>query len=251
MTNEEIRDLLFIGESTIEVCGITLYEYTIREIYKMGKDKFRRAMYFSALEPIDLFKRSEVKKEDFKGITMFDMMPVIGDENIKWCETMLSMATKRSWTYNKATNNFDSVEFIDGIPKIYRINKTNYNEITNAIRIMFSIFRYDPYEKYGDYDKADDFVKEIIDEEVEKDTSSEKQTVNFSSIVEGVSCHRDSGFNALTIGDITIYQLFRIYERIQQKTVFDNNMRAMYSGCMSKENKINMNDISWVKNLDI
>ena len=42
MDLNSIRDLLFIGEKEIEICGITLYAYTIREIYRMGKDNFKK-----------------------------------------------------------------------------------------------------------------------------------------------------------------------------------------------------------------
>ena len=248
--DSEISDLLFIGEKEISVCGITLYEYTIREIFKMGKSDFRNIVYFACMKPIDLFKRSQVTKGDFENISMYDIIPKCGEKIMFACTNMLNLVTRKKWSYNINTNNFESVDFSCNPPKIYRIDKNSYKEITEAICAMFCVHRTDPYEKYGDYDKAEDFVKEIIDQEVEKDCN-ETPTVTISSIVEGVSCHRDSGFNANTIGDITIYQLFRIYARIQQKTSFDNHMRAIYSGCMSKDSKIDIDDISWVKNLDI
>ena len=249
----KIKDLLFIGEKEIIVCGIKLYEYTIREIYKIGKDDFKKKVYFSVLEPIDFFKRSDVKKEDFKGVATFDLFGTLGKEHIEWCESMLNLATRRKWKYNKVTNNFDNIEFVDDKPKITRINKQQYSEIAKVISIMYSINRYDPYEKYGEnFDLADDFVKKAIEEQVEIEAQENKNnSVTISSIVEGVACHNDSGFNANTIGDITIYQLAKIYERIQQKNTFDNHMRALYSGCMTKEYKLDINTISWVKNLDI
>ena len=101
------------------------------------------------------------------------------------------------------------------------------------------------------FDKAEDFVKKVIEEEIEKEAQEHKNSnVTISSIVEAIACHSDSGFNANTIGDITIYQLARIYERIQQKDTYANHMRALYSGCMSKESKINFEDIHWAKNLN-
>ena len=251
MDLNSIRDLLFIGEKEIEICGITLYSYTIREIYRMGKDNFKKIMYFSVLQPIDFFKRSEVKKSDFDGIETFDMLSRLNQGNIDWCCMMLSLATKKEWKYNKTTNMLDCIEFIDGKPKIIRINRQQYLEISKAISVLYGIQRYDAYEKYGDFDKAEDFVKKVIEEEIEKEAQEHKNSnVTISSIVEAIACHSDSGFNANTIGDITIYQLARIYERIQQKDTYANHMRALYSGCMSKESKINFEDIHWAKNLN-
>ena len=251
MTLDEIRDLLFIGEKVIEVCGIELHEYTIREIYKIGKDNFKKTMYFSVLQPIDFFKRSEVKKDDFKGIETFDLFSRLGQENIMWCEAMLGLATKKKWTYNRNTNNFDNIEFINGKPKITRMNRQQYIEVAKVIGLMYGIHRYDAYEKYPYYDNSEDFVKEVIDEEIEKEAKEEKkQNITISSIIESISCHCDSGVNVFTVGDLTVYQVSRIYERIQQKDTYANHMRALYSGCMSKDSKLNFEDIHWAKALN-
>lgn len=252
MTLEEIRDLLFIGEKVIEVCGIELHEYTIREIYKIGKDNFKKTMYFSVLQPIDFFKRSEVKKDDFKDITVFDMLKFLGQENIDWCISMLELATKKKWSYNKNTNMLDCIDFINKTPKITRINKQQYIEIAKIISVMYSINRYNPYEKYGEnFDLADDFVKKAIEKEIEKEAQENKHSnITISSIVEAISCHCDSGVNIFNVGDLTIYQVSRIYERVQQKDTYVNHMKALYSGCMSKESKINFEDIHWAKNLN-
>ena len=248
------KDLLFIGCKSVTVSGIELYEYTIREILEYGKADFNRLVYFSAIKPIDLFERKTVTKKQMENVDVFDLIPVFDTKTLKWCTDMLNLVTKKDgWVFNHNTNNFQCV-VIDGDDiEVLRINRSNFKDIMDSIALMFAVQRNDPYEKYEYYDNSDDFVKEVIDEEVQKELEEQKNSkskVTISSVIEAVACHRDSGVNANTVGDLNMYQLFRILARIQQKNIYDNNMRAIYSGNIADVKKINFDDISWLKNLD-
>ena len=240
-------DLLFIGEKSIIVDGIELYEYTIREILKYGKMDFNRLVYFSVINPIDLFERKTVTKEQMDKLSMFDLIPAMDAKTLKWCTDMLNLVTKKNnWEFNRATKNFQCVFEKDNDIEVLRINNNNYQDIMDNIAIMFGVTRNDPYEKYPYYDNSDEWVKEVIDEEIKKEMEEQqggKDKITITSIIEAVACHRDSGFNANTIGDITMYQLFRVLARIQQKGVYDNNMRAIYSGNGADIKKIDFKDI--------
>lgn len=254
---DNIDELLFLGED-ISVDGIPICQYDILTLLKMEED-YRHLVYHASMQPIDLFKRSEVNKVEIDKTTMIDLFLMFnGDGYIKKLIDsiikMLEFVTKLDWVFYSeigAFLHFNLGEDGKYVGDPLRIDKSNYDDVMKAISKVYHIQKHDPYKKYGNYDEADDETKKVIDELIEEESNEIKEhTITFSSILESVACNSESGLNVLNVKNVTVYQLFRCFYRIEQVYTYKNTMTALYSGCIDG-NKINSEDINWARKIQI
>lgn len=237
---------LYFGKNIV-VDGITIYQYRIDEIEDaFGIDIFRDIMYTSVRKPIDFFDRRKVSLRDVEEIELFKDIICKSDNELKYRYLiMFSVATKLEWEWNDITKEFVSYTEND----ILRINSKNIKQILDVIAKTYSITRYDPFEKYGDYDSADSYTKEVIydliQEEIEESLNKDS---GITSIIEGIACNKDSGVNIFTVGKLTLYQLFRVYMRVSNKVNHDNVMLSAYCNSTLKDG-FNMQDVSLFREL--
>lgn len=252
-----IDELLFLGENVF-VGDVPIYQYDLLTLLKM-EENYRKLVSQCVLKPIDFFKRSQVNKPEMDKMTMIDMLIMFdGDEYMSKVSDsiieMLEFVTKLDWRFYPVTESFTHFHLGDngkygGTPII--IDKSNYDEVMKTIAKVYHVPRNDPYEKYGNYDMADDETKEVIDMLIEEEREDIKESnITFQSILEAVACNSDSGLNIFNIKNATVYQLFRCFYRIEQNYNYKHTITGLYSGCVDGK-KLNSDDISWARTIQV
>lgn len=247
-----VDGLLYFGKD-IKIGGITIYQYTIQDIETdfgtnaiSGIDMFRNIMYISVRQPIDFMDRRKITLNEANEIDLFADIVCCGDNDLKnRYVLMLNIATKLEWQWNDITKEF--VSYSD--KNIFRINGQNFKQILNVIAKTYGITRYDPYEKYGDFDSADEYTKDVIYNLIQDELiESTENDSGMMSIIEGISCNKDSGVDVFTVGKLTLYQLFRVYKRVANKVNHDNVMLSAYGNATLKDG-FKIQDVSLFREL--
>lgn len=251
-----IDELLFLGEN-IYVGDVPIYQYDLLTILKM-ENNYRKLISQCVLKPIDFFKRSQVNKSEIDKMNIIDILVIFQkNEYISKISNsiieMLEFVTRLDWKFCIGIESF--VHFNLGEDGKCNgnliINKSNYNDVMEVIGKVYHVYKHDPYEKYGNYDRADDETKEVIDMLIEEEQREIKEpNITFQSILEAVACNSDSGLNIFNIKNATVYQLFRCFYRIEQNYTYKNIMTGLYSGYIDNK-KLNSDDISWARKIQV
>lgn len=250
---DNIDELLFLGED-VYVGDIPIRQYKLLTVLKMDKN-YRRLVSKCVMKPIDFFKRSKVTKADMDKICMLDMLVMFWqDENmcaiVNEVKEMIDFVTGLEWMFYPEIGAFMHFSLGENKKRL-TIDSTNYDKVMGMISKVYHVRKHDPYEKYGNYDMADEETKEVIDMLIEEEQEDIKESnITFQSILEAVACNSDSGLNIFNIKDATVYQLFRCFYRIEQNYTYRNAMTGLYSGCID-EKKLNKEDISWAKKIQV
>ena len=126
------------------------------------------------------------------------------------------------------------------------ITKENYEMIKTIIRKMsYMIDKEDERPIFGN-ERARE-MWELIKKNRKKIPVA-KQNINFASIVSGVAW-KSQNVNIITVWDLTIYQLYDAYYRLDVIDTYDKTVTGIYAGNVDGT-KINLKDLNWSKKIN-
>lgn len=252
-----IDELLFLGEDVF-VGDVPVRQYKLLSLLKRDEN-YRKLVSQCVLKPIDFFNRRVVDKAEIDKLKMIDIFIMFNEDEyiskvIDSIIKMLEFVTRLDWKFYYATESFMHFKVDDNgnyTKDTIKIDKSNYDDVMKMISKVYHVQKHDPYEKYGNYDLADDETKEVIDMLIQEESEDARESsITFQSILESVACNSESGLNIFNIKDVTVYQLFRCFYRIEQNYTYKNTMTGLYSGCIDGT-KLNSEDISWAKKIQV
>jgi ABC-type multidrug transport system ATPase subunit len=122
------------------------------------------------------------------------------------------------------------------------IYRDNYEEIKAIIRKQNFIQE----KKKEEYNPANEQARQFIEKlkRLKKERPKTKETVNLHSIISSIAWKSHIGIHA--VWDLTIYQLFDAYYRLDVVDNYDKTLAGIYAGTVDAS-KINMKELNWSK----
>lgn len=212
---------------------VIIKNHMIRELEELDSQKFLEDTSISIRDIDDLMGRGFKKENpDFDLLDLCIMDKRIEDIYLSFLNTI----TGWDWTLLR----FDGFYVFVSLENKVKLNKEKMKDIISIFNKMYCRNRYDPYEKYGNYDMADDETKAVIDklilDEMNKYT---KPKMTMTSMAEGVAYSKYSNLNIFNIWDLTPYQLNNAVKNIVSQSEQEIMQGVISSGCADKSFKYN------------
>lgn len=223
--------LNLLGGSSLFAENIEITPLKIRDIRDIGYSNYSR--YLSILT---LDKKNLVDEEIAKNFSLIEIVLQAGVTELK---DMFTDALCYFLNEDKEDLLITSKAFVFGgvtelNPDDCRvIDKRNFQDIVQIIKYQNCVIS--PTEKY-DPNPANDKAKEILEklkkskEAVQKAKKSQSDDdIDFADIVSSVSTKSNS-YNKDTVWDMTIYQLYDEYKRLEAISGYEISIKAMMAG---------------------
>lgn len=144
-----------------------------------------------------------------------------------------------------------SVIFENNSPSLYigdiRISSELLNSVQAAIKISNKIPDKVIDEEFNPANsKAEEFIKKIMGDRAKK--PQKKQVNNLHSLISGLSW-KSNNISILDIGELSIYQFYDGYYRLENIDHYNNIMTGIYNGNIDST-KIKIQENSWAKIID-
>lgn len=207
---------------------------TIREIKDIGFSKYNKLISLIAAN------KKDITNDDpkFDGISLFEFVINSGNEELigSYLEA-IAFFLKRSISdldVNEFGLIFEGRDFSFDIEKCTKIvNKDNFEDFVQIIKYQNCLSS--PSEKYDKPTPANEKSRRILEkinkgkEIVSKIKSKTKSDIDFADIVSAVST-KSNTYNKQNIWDLTIYQLYDEYKRLEAISGYDFGIMAMLQG---------------------
>lgn len=234
----EMNDLQLLAglPTTIKDVG-SIHPLKLSEIAEMGEDRYNQFLNVLCFDVDDL----ELENVDLTALTTYDLIVTqceVNKEYLQLVTDALSMFFKDKVGYSNEYYLFYLGDIRDG-RIIYR---DNYEDIKAIIRKQNFIQE----KKKEEYNPANEQAKQFIEKlkRLKKERPKTKETVNLHSIISSIAWKSHIGIHA--VWDLTIYQLFDAYYRLDVVDNYDKTLAGIYAGTVDAS-KINMKELNWSK----
>jgi len=231
MINETLALRLLSGEP-IEYQGITIPSLTLRDIKDIGYEEYAKVLSYVTFDLDDKFYEGLPKEARY-------LMPHQYFKLVQQDEQFLNMIFSFEKVFKSKVNLNDNLEIVfeSGDNKGKILSRDIYYEIINIIKILYGLADSES-EKYVPADaKAEEIANKI---KVAKEKLGKKNSgdtpIRFSDIISSVST-KSNGVNKFSVWDLTVYQLYDEYGRLQMIDEFNMNYGALLQGAKDIEMK--------------
>lgn len=226
-------ELKLLAGLPIIVDDIEIKPLTLREIIKIGYNNYVNNLNIYALKVSDLFQEIT---DDIKDIKVFDIILNVSD-----VYQMFQYSSVIFFNYNILKTDLESQNIIFDENKL--LHRNNWEEVCKIIKLQNCIVEKNEEDEFNcANERARKFMEEI--KKIKQNAPKKKEEVNLSSIISSVAYKSNIGMN--NILDLTIYQLYDAYYRLNIIDNYDKTMVGVYAGTIDSK-KINLKDINWAK----
>lgn len=226
-------ELKLLAGLSIVVDDIEIKPLTLREIIKIGYNNYINNLNIYALKVSDLFQEIT---DDIKDIKVFDIILNVND-----IYQMFQYSSVIFFNYNTLKADLESQNIIFDEDKF--LHRNNWDKICKIIKLQNCMVEKNEEEEFNfANERARKFMEEI--KKIKQNAPKKKEEVNLSSIISSVAYKSNIGIN--NILDLTIYQLYDAYYRLNIIDNYDKTMVGIYAGTVDSK-KINLKDINWAK----
>jgi len=240
MSDEELEIRLLKGSEVI-IEGIKIKPLTLKEIVDdIGYDEYSRLLRVLG---VDKSMLSEAPKDVLDQIENFDIF--ISDSNLMTLLiAFLKKILKHESVFFIEENQNIEIRYDDNLAWITRYN---YDKIAKLLRKMYCI----QFEKEQEYNPFNDKARELIEKikkknkELDRIKKNQGEDVTLISIISGVAW-KSTNTNIFDVFNLTVFQLYDAYYRLEIVDNYDNTMAGIYAGTIDAK-KTNMKQLTWVK----
>ncbi|QWU13401.1 hypothetical protein SAMN04487895_10367 [Paenibacillus sophorae] len=212
--------------------GIKIYSPTIKEVSNIGQETYYCHLVLSSFDKekilIDLLKFDIHKYEQICNGNDYEVLtshPGIRD----YITESLSFFTKEDVKFEPATNSFQIGEmgFID-------IN--NYVDVANVIRELNGNLSQEQNNLKPSTNKAKQMLEKMM--AFSKKQESKEDYLDLKDIISILSSAPDNGITIFNVGELTIYQVYEQFERVNLKESFIRLLPVWANGHLDKDSKL-------------
>lgn len=233
LTELDLRLKLLSGEGIlIEGVGVVV-PYTLREIAKYGYSKYLELLNLFIIEAEDVFG---AELDIPEGLTMFDIYVGLGADDLhEGIEASLSFFLRSPI---KVLRDSMLIRIGEG-EQAHFITREHFEQVRNIIKIQNGLSNLAITEEVNPKDKR---AQEILDkikkakEKVAKHKKTEEGEMDFADIVSAVAT-KAFGLNKITVWDLTIYQLYDEFKRLELIDNYDISIKSMLAGASNVQLK--------------
>jgi len=229
-----IDNLKLLAGLPIEINGIKIYSPSLMKIAEVGETEYYNMLSLLCFDIEDLENYEQLKKE-FPNVKPFDIVYNFCINDEKYSGQILNTLK----FFLKQEIYIDKTNGVFYTKDLKIIDRNIFAEIANVLKIQNNIEK----PKNEEYNPANNKAKELINKinKLKKQVPKSKDNIDLHSIISGVIWK--SG-NINEIWNLTIYQLFDAYRRLDIVDNYSNIMYGIYSGNIDSK-KINQKDIFW------
>jgi hypothetical protein len=238
MDNVEMRLLHGRYIDIDKICKV--YPLTLREIDIIGFDKYNEYISALCVSSEDIKELYGMQEE----VTTFQFIIL----NCKFSKTeeYKSFIINALQCFLREPIHFNELgffylrEFDDG----RFINEDVFEQIQEVIMKQNMV-----YKKKEEYNPGNERAKKFIEALKKKKKNKPKipQDYDILSIVSGLAW-KSPNINILNVWELTIYQLYDGYYRLELINNYDNTMHGLYAGTVDKDS-VDLKKLSWIKKI--
>lgn len=241
MNDKKLRFTLLRGKPIfIENIGY-LHQITLGELEAVGEDTYNKYLMILTMDKNSLEVTIE---EDIDNLSLVCWY-CLNDLNFR--KTFLEALE----FFFKKQAGFDEESFLfylieeDGDVRIF--NAEIYKEVQDIIRIANWVNKKEEEE----YNPANEQARKIIEmiKQNKKNKPQPKPIIDLYSMVSGLAW-KSNDANIFNVWDLTIYQLYDAFYRLENIEYCNNVMAGLYAGTVDGKN-LDMKQINWAKILEI
>lgn len=228
----------------IEIPGAGLaHSFTIKDICEIGYEKYSEIMN------IFMYDVKQIKEFENEDINIFDIIVNIDGNELR--ETF-EYACKKIFKINHCTlSTHYQCLFIEGIlsvenggiEKTKNINRHNFNNLKDFILISNGLSSFIETQSNPKDENAKRISEKIAKSKkvVDRLKSSESKinNIDISDIISAVTT-RSHNINKTNFLDLSIYQLYDEYNRLNMIDNYEKTFQIMIHGASSKESKLEL-----------
>jgi len=206
---------------------ISIKPKVLREIMKMGYQKY------SGIIGVILIDEKKAKQ------TVYQYLKTACNENENSRNIILA-SLQYIFEVNMAVNN-EGFAYVNKDDKFIPFSEETFHEAIEIIKMQHCI-----KEQKEEFNPGNERARQLIAEIMKNRANAPKvkESITLQSIISGVAWQSHIGINA--VWDLTIYQLYDAYSRLQVIDCYTNTLNGMYTGNI-ESSKINLKDIFWAK----
>jgi len=234
-----INDLQLLAGIPIAIRGVgTLTPLKVSQVAEMGEDRYNHYLSILCFNVQEL--DDEVVSVLSDEVTSFDIIISQCFHDEQFCGLVVE---------GLSTFFADKVEFVRDYGVFYLgdvregriITRDNYEEIKHVLRTQN--FVQDKIKE--EYNPANERARQLIEQIKQNQKNAPKTNEKtLYSIISGIAWKSHIGIKS--VWDLTIYQLFDAYYRLELVDAWDKTLTGIYSGSIDGK-KINLKDLSWSK----
>lgn len=267
MTNDLDLKLKLFSGATFKVDNMDIVPYTLKEIIDYGYSRYMQNVQVLSIEKEDLISSIENEsnrkalEDQIEEVRAFDFFVKLGGLEMQQLMLMaLSMVLRAKDIRILEEKNIVVVDFIhlgiieefgdgnydfnttkfDEIPdeQIKIIHRENFDEIVNIVKLQNYLSSPEKSEK-KESNPADEetraliehmeMMKKKVQDKKRKQQKSEGGDIDMYDILDAVSVKSNS-INKTNIFDLTIYQVYCEYARLELIDNYDFSIKAMMAG---------------------
>lgn len=228
----------------IDVCGLSIKNYKLRELVKYGLDRYRHLLSLTILKPKDVL---DIDKSQLKDVDMYDVVCVV-EPLRQWFIDMMHFLTGITFEYNDAFMEF--VLYTDDGRIV--IDKTSCEEIFSVIKKMYCLSNEKSKDEIDVNMAVDEEVKELAKEfadfKKEQVSKGNGDKITLTGIIRAISTS-NMGYKWNDVYDMSMYCLIETYNGMQLHDNYRYTMTGLYSGCLDSKS-INLKELNYAKDID-
>jgi hypothetical protein len=234
--DESISLKLLLGQP-VSINGVNIYSPTLNEIVSVGYDTYNYGLS-SLLFDKNLFEDlKEIKESNFDLMVHF----FVKDESFRNSVEIGSNLIFKEEIKVEIINNAPCFVLGDSL-----VDHNSLEEIQRLIKIANRIPDKKPEDEFNPSNsKAKEFMDKILGDRAKR--PPKKPITNLPSIVSGLSWK--SNLNILEIGNLTIYQVYDGYYRMENIDHYNGILTGIYTGNIDSS-KIKLQESAWTKIID-
>lgn len=220
-----------------------LHPLTLLEITEIGERKYNQHLSALCFEPSDVINADTLR--ELNEVTSFDIITINIAKNEEYrefiCKSMeLFFREKVSVGSYEDEKGSIPVIYIGEIEEGRILDSATFFQMKAILEEQNNIKR----EKEEDYNPANSKAKELIEKikNNRKNAPKPKQLIDLHSIISGVSWKGNLGISK--VWDLTIYQLYDAYYRLNIVDNYDKTLTGIYSGIVDGT-KTDFKKINW------
>lgn len=230
-------NLRLLAGLPIKVENIQIKPKNIREIVDFGYLRYNQLLSLLVSKVEDMVDTEKLKLPE--GTTVFDV--VLASQNE---ELISGFIDALCFFFDESTFDFDEQlgliigEQKDTTEDTKYINHKNFEQVVDIIKHQNCVNTPKDKEFKPKGKKASKILEKLKKgrEAVQKAKSKDGNDIDFQSIVSAVSTKSNS-INKLNVWDLTIYQLYDEFKRLEMITGYDTSILAMLNGAEIKDLK--------------
>lgn len=228
--------LQLLAGTPIDLGVCKAHSLKLKEITEMGENKYNQ--YLSLI----LFDKNNLEIEENIDATTFELVVAycVYDQNFR----NMFLESLELFTKEKAKLNKKGVLYFGSLKDNRFLNDEVFNDLQQVIKLQNNIKEEQEEEIKPGNERAKKFMEEM---KKKKDRLAQvkKKDISLASIISGVAW-KSNNTNIKDIWDLTVYQLYDAFYRLESIDYYNSILTGIYSGTVDGK-KINLNKINWAK----